>query len=97
MPQGRSTRRLKCYRRGLRLLATLSLAYATGCDGGRFASYPLTTDTSDQVGGEVWKLLELIFVLRIGTLAGNAASELDFVKLDRGKQIAPLLDSNLES
>ncbi len=33
VPQGRAPRRLKHSRQGLRGLATLSLAYATGCDG----------------------------------------------------------------
>ncbi len=38
MRQGRATQRLRHSRQALRALATLSLAYATGCDRGRFAS-----------------------------------------------------------
>ncbi len=44
VPQGRATRGLGYSRQGLRSLATLSLAYATGCDGGTRSVLPLISD-----------------------------------------------------
>ncbi len=47
VPQGRATQRLRYSRQGLRALATLSLAYATGCDGGgALRVLSLNTDAS---------------------------------------------------